>query len=154
MLKPDDNPACKDHDYLPPDAWYPEPAERKSKSYELSREMIIKMSVEALKACNSCPIRQACLDYSFTSAETIDYGIFGGTLSRERRIATGSEPKRAHGRDFDLSIRTAADKAGVPRHSTGKRERALSWIANQPELIPYFMDLGRKHAAEARLQQD
>ena len=42
------------------------------------------MGVEiASKLCESCPVKQPCLEYAL--AERVDHGVWGGCSERERR---------------------------------------------------------------------
>lgn len=41
--------------------------------------------------CDSCPVRQACLDHAFTNGEV---GFWGGLTTRERRLARERERAR------------------------------------------------------------
>ena len=134
-LQPDMKPACQDHEFLHADAWFPEPPERHGKGYEAERDTMLRLSVEALKACSTCPIRQACLDFSFQVSDTIDYGIYGGTLSHERRASSGGAPSRLGSRNFEHSIRTLARQRGVPTPTIPKRKRAQAWIRDYPDML-------------------
>ena len=42
---------------------------------------------EALKYCNTCQVKEDCLNYALQ--ERIEYGIWGGFNSRERKILGG-----------------------------------------------------------------
>ena len=57
--------ACRDSD---PDLFFPGPDGDTSK---------------AIRICNSCAVREQCLDYALTVRER--YGVWGGTTERERR---------------------------------------------------------------------
>jgi hypothetical protein len=103
--------SCVKHD---PSLFFPE-TERNG-SEERKSELAMK-SINALKICAECPIRQACLDNSFTSIDTINYGIFGGTLPYERREAIGRKSRETQqGTYYQFLYRKLADKHGVPRH--------------------------------------
>jgi len=89
------------------------------------RKMELAMNtVKGLQICASCPIRQACLDNSFTSIDTINYGIFGGTLPYERREAIGrmSREIKQNTTYYQHTYRKLADEHGVPRHYIKPRE--------------------------------
>lgn len=47
-----------------------------------------KASKPAIKVCNSCPVRQRCLDYAITNE--INHGIWGGMTPAQRRASTPS----------------------------------------------------------------
>lgn len=135
-LNPDMRPACQDHEFLHADAWFPEPPEGHVKGYEAERDSMLRLSVEALKACSTCPIRQACLDFSFQVSDTIDYGIYGGTLSHERRAASGGGVPAGRGpRNFEHAIRALARREGVPTPTIPKRKRAQAWIRDYPDML-------------------
>jgi WhiB family transcriptional regulator, redox-sensing transcriptional regulator len=38
----------------------------------------------AVRICRSCPVRQPCLAYALSTAQT--YGIWGGTTERQRKL--------------------------------------------------------------------
>lgn len=144
-MKPNQQPACASHDILDPDAWFPDPAQRKSKLFQTQQENTIRLSVEALKACNSCPIRQACLEFSFQIVDTVNYGIYGGTLPNERRAAMGEGALRGDRTSFEQVIRRNATKAGVPIPKIGKRKKVTSkWLDEQPELLAHNINRGIK----------
>jgi len=105
--------------------WFPEP-DRYSKGDEDKLQKL--NAVEALEICSECPIRQACLDKSFTSIETVYYGIWGGLLPFERLKAIGRQTKELKVKNYyQLEIRKLADKRGVPRHEAGERSERNIW---------------------------
>jgi hypothetical protein len=110
--------SCVKHD---PSLFFPE-TERNG-SEERKSELAMK-SINALKICAECPIRQACLDNSFTSIDTINYGIFGGTLPYERREAIGKKSREMNNNTtyYQHTYRKIADEQGVPRHYIKPRE--------------------------------
>lgn len=55
-----------------PDAWFPEKGHP---------------STTAIRICQACPLRQACLDYAVENGER--YGIWGGMSERNRRKLPG-----------------------------------------------------------------
>ena len=153
-LQPDMKPACHEHEFLHPDAWFPESPERHGKGYELQRDNVLRQSVEALKACMSCPIRQACLDFSFQVSDTIDYGIYGGTLSHERRFASGGAPNRHGVRNFENTIRATARRLGVPTPTISKRKRATAWIRDYPDMLGEAQSRANKLGLQGQKQLD
>lgn len=66
------NPACAGKD---PNLWH----RRTRSAYEIELER----NAEALKICDSCEDRISCLEYALSNSE--DCGIWGGTMSEERR---------------------------------------------------------------------
>ena len=44
---------------------------------------------QALQICNSCPIRQQCIDYALFAEE---YGVWGGTTQAQRNKMRGGKP--------------------------------------------------------------
>jgi hypothetical protein len=123
LIRPQAKALCKGHPN--PEMWFPEP-ERFSKGDE---DRLQKLhAVEALEICAECPIRQACLDKSFTSIDTIHYGIWGGFLPFERLKAIGRHTKDLKIKNYYQSeIRKLADKRGVPRYEIGKRSERQIW---------------------------
>jgi len=120
-----DEPAhCADPIY-PPDMWFPEP-ERGAGNGEGNRLMVLR-AVEALEICASCPLMAngKCLEYAMSDTTTIDFGIFAGTLSIERRGATGSSLE-SDGIRWQHMIRSEADKRGIVKPNIPKRERPKS----------------------------
>jgi hypothetical protein len=66
-----------------------------------------------------------CLDYAMSDTTTIDYGIYAGTLSQERRQAVGFS-ETGDGVRYQTAIRSAADKRGIAKPNIPKRERPKS----------------------------
>jgi len=89
-----------------PELFFPEPD--RGQNYEL-----IEQSIKALKMCANCDVRQKCLDYSMQVMETVQYGIYGGTLPLERKIAAGYyvNPERTK---WENNIRRQAIREGIP----------------------------------------
>lgn len=123
LIRPQAKALCKGHPN--PEMWFPEP-ERYSKGDEDKLQKL--NAVEALEICADCPIRQACLDKSFTSIDTVYYGIWGGLLPFERLKAIGRQTKDLRVKNYyQLEIRKLADKRGVPRHEAGERSERNIW---------------------------
>ena len=124
LIDPDAKASCRAHPN--PNMWFPEPDRGNVKGDDGKLHQLL--AVEALELCAECPIRQACLDKSFTSIDTVAYGIWGGVLPYERLDAIGRV-----GRDtkiktkYQIEIRRLADKRGVPRHDIGKRSERQIW---------------------------
>ena len=152
MLKPDAKPACDDEAYHP-DQWFPDGPERGHVVDKQEEKRQLLNAVEALEVCATCPIKQACLDFSFSSPDTINYGIYGGTLAYERRLAVGNKHTSTHGYIFQRRIRKLAASRGVRIPAIGKRERGATWLSEQPELNVEFIQRGQKLAQEQRQQE-
>jgi len=110
--------SCLSHNL---DLWFPE-AVRNTTTPKHKEETA--KAVEALRICATCPIRQGCLDNSFSSVDTINYGIYGGTLPYERREAIGKKSREMNNNTtyYQHTYRKLADKHGVPRHYIKPRE--------------------------------
>ena len=133
-LQPDMKPACQDHEYLHPDAWFPEPPNPAKKGFKIERETMLVQGVAALKACAICPIKKECLEFSFKISDTIDWGIYGGTLSFERRDASKGDNRQGN-RMHEKAIRRRAQQEGIPTPRIAKRKRAHAWIRELPEML-------------------
>jgi len=144
-------PACDDEAYHP-DQWFPDAPERGGVIDKQEAKRQILNGVEALEVCATCPIKQACLDFSFLSPDTINYGIYGGTLAYERRLAVGNKHTTTHGYVHQRKIRQRAAKRGVKIPAIGKRERGTTWLTEQPELNAEFIQRGQKLAQGKPLQ--
>jgi WhiB family transcriptional regulator, redox-sensing transcriptional regulator len=111
-----------------PDAFFPRDGD---KGYELKRE--------ALAVCAGCPVATQCLAYALDNA--LDYGIFGGLTSQERRVigrkrktpTTIARPRscgtesgvKAHQRRGEPACRACLDAASLARRIRAERaERA------------------------------
>lgn len=40
---------------------------------------------KAIRVCQACPVRQACLDYALSQPPSNDHGVWGGTTHLQRR---------------------------------------------------------------------
>lgn len=88
-----DEAACRDHStdlFFPPD-----PHDDDDKDGPRRRETR-RMYRQAIRICNSCPVKQECLDYALDFPEP--FGIWGGltrperaTILRDRRKAAREE---------------------------------------------------------------
>ena len=152
MLKPDAKPSCADPAY-DPEAWFPDPPERKTKQDMEEAKRQVYNAVEALEVCAACPIKQQCLDLGFSSTDVINYGIYGGTLPYERRLAVGAAPHATMGYAYQRRIRKLAASRGVRIPAMGKRERGATWLSEQPEINVEFIQRGQKLAQEQRRQE-
>lgn len=63
--------------------FYP-PLPIEMKSVRVSRERRAKL------VCNSCPVREACLEHAIRNDER--YGIWGGLTGKERRLVATPSP--------------------------------------------------------------
>lgn len=124
LIDPDAKALCRAHPN--PEMWFPEPERGNTKSDE--NKLYQLNAVEALEMCAECPIRQACLDKSFTSIDTVAFGIWGGVLPFERLNAIGRVSRDSKIKTkYQTEIRRLADKRGVPRHDVGKRNERQIW---------------------------
>lgn len=103
-MNDDLRPACYNHP--DPDAWFPEAVR-----YADEVKLTVLRGVIALKVCAECPMQQACLKLGMEN-ENIDWGIFGGALSYERKRAIGWG--RSYSIKVEEKIRKRATLAGVP----------------------------------------
>ena len=103
-MNDDLRPACYNHP--DPDAWFPEPAR-----YADEIKLTVLRGVIALKVCAECPFTKACLKLGMED-QNIDWGIFGGALSHERKRAVGWG--RSYSIRIEEQIRKRATLAGVP----------------------------------------
>lgn len=128
-LKPDDQPYCTDPAY-DKDMWFPEPEPRRGVGAQGEEfKLNIAQALEALELCNLCPIRKACLEYAFESLETVQYGIFGGTLPFERNHAIGAPPNKGNSPIWQRKIRAMANARGIPVPPIAKRGRPASLVS-------------------------
>lgn len=126
-LNPDDQPLCVDP-ARNPDQWFPEPAGRGDVGRNEHLKLAILLAVEAIEVCEVCPLKQACLDYSFESMETAQYGIYGGTLPMERQAAFGQTDK-SNTDQWQMKIRSMASSKGIATPRIAKRERPSSLVS-------------------------
>ena len=91
--------------------FFPQPTKIRGASYDKSD---LEQGVQALKICAACPIANWCLEYALKDPNSRDYGIYGGTLPYERRVALklseGTDDQRP---EFQKMIRYRASRAGV-----------------------------------------
>ena len=79
---------------MPTDMFYPDKGERHK-------------TREALLLCRSCPVRAECADHCLRTHDSIsDFGIWGGTTSRDRR---GFRAGKTGGARRDWSLRDVAE---------------------------------------------
>ena len=126
-LNPDDQPLCADP-ARNPDQWFPEPAGRGDPQAHGHLRLAILLAVEALEVCEICPLKQACLEYSFEALETVQYGIYGGTLPVERQAAMGL-PDKSNTQNWQKRIRDMASSKGIATPRIAKRERPKSLVS-------------------------
>ena len=126
-IKPDDQPLCADPSRNP-EQWFPEPAGRGDPKANGHLKLAILLAVEAIEVCDICPLKQACLDYSFEALETVQYGIFGGTLPVERQAAIGMAD-RSNTQSWQQRIRDMASNKGIATPRIAKRERPKSLVS-------------------------
>jgi WhiB family redox-sensing transcriptional regulator len=67
-----------------PDLFFPPP------HYETPIQVRAR-EAKAKAICNTCPVRQPCLDFAL---RTDQFGIWGGTNSQERDRLRGKKPRR------------------------------------------------------------
>jgi WhiB family redox-sensing transcriptional regulator len=70
-------PPCQNTD---PDAWFPETG---PEAFYTGGELYSKVR----KLCNSCPVKDLCLEYALVNGE--EYGMWGGMTPRERQALRG-----------------------------------------------------------------
>lgn len=128
-LNPDDQPLCADPAY-DPEMWFPEPNSKENPLGLRYQKTAIETAVEAMQICGTCPLQQACIEYSMESLETVHYGIFGGTLPMERQRAVGAgDVSNTH--SWQGKIRRMADEKGVIVPYIAKRERPKLLVSLQ-----------------------
>ena len=120
-IKPDDQPLCADPAY-DPEMWFPEPNSKENPLGLRYQKTAVDTAVEAIRICGTCPLQQACIEYSMESLETVHYGIFGGTLPMERQRAIGAGDV-SNTITWQGKIRTKAEEAGLIAPYIAKRER-------------------------------
>ena len=136
MLENINQALCRDPEYNP-EWWFPESdykvirgAARKQMKDPLVLEQM-EYAIFALRVCMKCPLMAdgSCLEEAMKSPETIDYGIWGGTLASERRaIHRRGNTEVRH--EYQSAIRREAKKRGVtqvviaPRPKERKRNRS------------------------------
>ena len=98
------------------------------------------LPVEALRLCQSCPVRVDCLNYAVDNH--IDHGMWGGLSARERRVRCQYTPIKTNTQLFSseqrqrivarflfgLSTLEIAEELGCSRRTVSRvlaRERAL-----------------------------
>lgn len=123
MILPDNNPLCADYD---PELWFPDPYDfRKSgnKAKESSEKALFALSI-----CGKCPLfdNGKCLEEALKDISTVDYGIWGGTLQVERRVATESPKESTVADGWQLRLRRAATKAGIIKPYIPRQTRPKS----------------------------
>ena len=146
-MKFNGQPACDDNAYHP-DQWFPDGSERHNKIDKQEERRQLLNAIEALEVCALCPIRQECLDFSFLAPDTVNYGIYGGTLAYERRVAVGNSADGTHGYAYQRRIRQAANSKRIAVPTIGKRRAGATWLKDQPELNTEFITRGMKLAQE------
>lgn len=106
--------ACRGHDYLSPDAWWPE-------SRNHRHDELVKAAVEV---CRSCPVRTDCLDHALAVREV--GGIWGGLTDAQRREeARGRRQRReADARNRRLEAERLAQRER--RDITAARQAVLN----------------------------
>ena len=116
-------PPCEEN----PELWFPISYDFRLK-HGPKREEAMDKILTAFKICSTCPLslNGKCLDLAFTDISTIDYGIFGGTLPLERRIASGSFTTPWEGQIWQQDVRREATKAGIIPPHIGKRRRPVA----------------------------
>jgi len=115
-------PLCNDPAY-PADYWFPEPPNHKSPREEIN--LTIASALIALELCGQCPLQNPCLEFSFEASETVDFGIYGGTLPYERRVATGGTILKTQA--LEQQIRRQAQGKGIVTPVIDKHERPAGW---------------------------
>ena len=120
-IKPDDQPLCADPAY-DPEMWFPEPNSKENPLGLRYQKTAVDTAVEAIRICGTCPLQQACIEYSMESLETIHYGIYGGTLPFERQRAIGAGDV-SNTITWQGKIRTKAEEAGLIAPYIARRER-------------------------------
>ena len=120
----EDQPLCRDYN---PELWFPVPYDFRLTSGPKRLEAMNK-ALFALTICDKCPLSKTgkCLDIAFEDISTVDYGIYGGTLAHERRIASESFTQSSDGHIWQQDIRREADKIGIVKPLIGKRKRPES----------------------------
>ena len=135
MLKSGDTPHCADKN-VNPEWWFPEPIARGNIWAESNKETTLN-ALEALEMCQGCPLMAngKCLEYAMTDTTTIDYGIYAGTLPFERKQAV-NKSMDGDSSIFQMKLRNAATKRGIPTPVVAKRERPKP---SRLEFVPAFI---------------
>jgi len=100
--------ACSGTD---PEAFFPE----YNRDVENQKEQVLD-ALNALKVCSSCTVSAECFAYAMENDDSINAGIYAGTLAFERQriakkrgriIISGGAPR------LEQAIRRHADKQGI-----------------------------------------
>jgi Transcription factor WhiB len=129
VINPNDKPACANPEY-DPEWWYPESDYRtssESMKEQLSDPNIkqnLENAIKALDICMGCPLmwNGACLDEAMKNPDTIDYGIWGGTLASERRLYANHKNTEVR-HEYQNIIRHEATRRGITPVSLTPRKR-------------------------------
>lgn len=113
MLEPGDVALCRESGY-DPDIWFPDPASFRAigKSQDVSNREVTKHTLLAMELCSRCDIAQKCIAYAMSDPDSMDYGIYGGTLPDERRSVVGMG-RGAQGNQWQIVLRKLATKRGI-----------------------------------------
>ena len=84
----------------------------------------VEGALQALELCDSCQVRQECLNFCLQAKETALNGIWGGTLDVERRQMLGKPSEKA---EILLAqrIRQQANRRGIPYYVISKPEKEI-----------------------------
>lgn len=99
--------ACYAHHH--PDWWFPVELNDRARPY--SRRRWSPDTQHAINMCNSCDVREQCLEYALQHDERD--GIWGGKTPRERAKLTG---RHANSRTYPMSEMDHGTAAGAVRH--------------------------------------
>lgn len=123
MLKPEDKPLCAEVD---PELFFPDPSRDRA-----LQAQAIKDGVFALSICAACPIEQACLEFALQDRDTVNWGIYGGTLPFERISMTNFGRVTTEHFASQHATRKQATKQGIPTPTIGasrlKTLRRRAW---------------------------
>jgi Transcription factor WhiB len=126
VLSHDDEPLCRQTD---PEIFFPE----QDKEFKINKKNVekkIEILMVAIRLCNECPIPQKCLDYAMSTPETIEYGIWGGTLSSERRSAIGVYARPVE-KEMERLLRVVSRREGIETPVIPPVERTRRYLPNE-----------------------
>jgi Transcription factor WhiB len=81
-------------------------------------------ALNALKICSTCTVSKQCLAYAMASEDSVNTGIYGGTLAYERQRmwkASGRAVMGGGAPRLEQAIRRHATKQGIPAPVLGVR---------------------------------
>ena len=118
LVRPFDKPLCAEYD---PELWFPELPPHHSVISPKSQEQVGN-GVLALEICARCPLIDKCTEDTFSSPDSIMYGISAGLTPIEKRDMIGASYTDL-APNLWINIRKQATYKGITPPPQPKREK-------------------------------